>query len=181
MVRCSLSSKSVLKELLCNLQSFQRNPSSLFSFRFIDFSYACISFRYREFLSTRRILNIRFNPAGEISILVWLSWNRYVICNLHGACILDVTSRLISSRARRSRHSDVLGSGVCLRKTNSPRPGYHLRGTCQSSPAPRRSAQCRPCNGRKSLRQRRSLASRGRLRRKTADPRTVCQPTAQTA
>src|SRR5258707_5756624 len=39
-IRCSLSSKSVLKELLFNLPSFHRDLSSLFLFRFIDFSYA---------------------------------------------------------------------------------------------------------------------------------------------
>src|SRR5438445_8993374 len=37
---------------------------------------------------------------------------------------------------------NVLGSGVCVCETNSAWTGYHLRGTCESSPAPRRSPQC---------------------------------------
>src|SRR5882724_10902967 len=67
-VRCSLPSKSVLKELTCNLPSFLWNLSSLFPFRSIDFSYTRISSLYREFFTDLDSAHL-FNTAVNISTL----------------------------------------------------------------------------------------------------------------
>jgi hypothetical protein len=75
----------------------------------------------------------------------------------------------------------VLGSGLQTCATNSPRAGYDLRRACKGSESPRRSAQCRPSDGRKPFRPRDSLAPGGGPRRKTAYPRTLRQLAAQVA
>jgi len=156
--------------------------------RFIDFSYA-------HFFPVPRVFcngcQRTWNPPGRVRALLRARRESVHICStrlrgfrflLDRCAVITLDSslqfRISATKARRRNH--VLGSSVCVRETNSPRAGYYLRRTCESSSAPRRSAQCWPRDGRKSFRQRRSLASSSRLRRKTADSRTLCQPAAQT-
>src|SRR5262245_58598530 len=107
----------------------------------------------------RRLLFCSFNTLPAISTLARRLPELLAFIPLDSCVALEGRSENV-----------VLVACVQIRETNPPRTGYDLRGACKGSEAPRRSAQCRPSDGRKPFRPRHSVASCGRSRREIADP-----------
>ena len=98
----------------------------------------------------------------------------------HRVCFKLILGTISAPTSEKDEQRNVLGSGLCVRETNSSRKGYYLWRACESSSAPRRSAQRWPCNGREPVRERRSVAPRRGLRRQAAHSGALRQPATQT-
>ena len=69
---------------------------------------------------------------------------------------------------------NVLGSRLSACETNPPRAGSNLWGASSNPAPPRRGSQCWPRYGGHTLRERHSLAPRGRRSRQNPHSRTLC-------
>jgi hypothetical protein len=96
------------------------------------------------------------------------------------SCARATRADTMAAQSPRKGHSNVLGSRLSPRETNSSRAGFILRRHCSTSASAGWRAQRRPRYGRYSLWTRNSLASRGGRRRQTPYPRAARFAAAQT-